>query len=74
MLKMQFFQSGKLITEQEWQSITTEEMKTGSKGWLNISGKADLTPFKPGIYEMRISVKDNKSKISAQRTAIFGIE
>jgi len=51
-----------------------EEAKTDSKGWFDINGKVDLAEFNPGIYEMRITVKDNKSKISTQRSAVFGVE
>jgi VWFA-related protein len=74
MLRREFLQGGAPVKQEPWRPITAEEAKTDSKGWFDITGKVDLAEFKPGIYEMRISVKDNKSDVSAQRSAIFGVE
>jgi VWFA-related protein len=73
-LKKEFYQGGRLIKQGDWVSIPEDEMHPDSKGWADISGKADIATLNPGIYEMRISVKDNKSKTSVQRSAIFGIK
>jgi VWFA-related protein len=74
MLRKEFLQSGVPVKQEPWQLMSEEEAKPDSKGWFDITGKVDLAEFKPGIYEMRISVKDNKSDVSAQRSAIFGVE
>jgi VWFA-related protein len=73
-VKKEFYQGGTLIKQEDWVPIPADEMHTDSKGWADIGGKANLAAFNPGIYEMRISVKDNKSKTPVQRSAIFGIE
>jgi VWFA-related protein len=72
--KKEFYQGGTLIKQEPWQPISVEAARTDSKGWLDINGKVDLAEFNPGIYELRITVKDNKSKISTQRSAVFCVE
>jgi VWFA-related protein len=74
MMRREILQGGVPVKQEPWQPISVEEAKTDSKGWFDINGKVDLAEFNPGIYEMRITVKDNKSKISTQRSAVFGVE
>jgi hypothetical protein len=41
---------------------------------LVIGGQLSLGKTQPGIYELRVSVKDSKMKRPAQRSVAFGIE
>jgi hypothetical protein len=50
-VKREFFQSGALIKQDPWPAISPVKAKTGSKGWFDITGKADLSEFKTGIYD-----------------------
>jgi VWFA-related protein len=72
--KIEFYRGGALIKQEPWQPISAEAARADSKGWFDINGKVDLAEFNPGIYELRISIKDNRSKIPEQRSAIFGVE
>lgn len=66
--------AGKPIRQDEWQRLTAGEVDKDSKGWVSIGGQVNLAGLKPGLYELRITVKDPQSKQTAQRIAVFGIE
>jgi VWFA-related protein len=73
-LKMQWeiSASGKVIHQTEWQPVTSRIIGRDKRG-IEIGGQLSL-PLEPGIYELRISITDAKSKQTAQRTAVFAIE
>ena len=73
-LKMQWeiAESGKVIHQTEWQPVTSRIIGRDKRG-IEIGGQLSLT-LQPGIYELRISITDSKSKQTAQRTAVFAIE
>ncbi len=74
LLMREFLQGGVLVKEEPWAPISLEDTKTDSKGWFDVKGKIDLAALNPGLYEMRIHIKENGSQNSSQRTAIFGVE
>jgi hypothetical protein len=71
----ELFQDGKPVKQEPWQPITVEEKNsTDKKGWFDVEGEMDFSGFDPGIYELRVSVKDTRSSKTLQRTAVFGVE
>ena len=73
-LKMQWEIAGssKVIHQTEWQPVTSRIVGRDKRG-IEIGGQLNL-PLAPGIYELRISVSDSKSKQTAQRTVVFAVE
>ena len=73
-LKMQWelAEAGNVIHQTEWQPVTSRVIGRDKKG-IEIGGKLSVT-LRPGLYELRISVIDSKSKQPAQRTVAFAIE
>ena len=53
---------------------TNPAKKAGDKGWLDVEGEVDLAGFAPGIYELRVTVKEKASNKTAQRAAVFSVE
>ena len=43
-------------------------------GQVGTEDEMDFSGFDPGIYELRVSVKDERSSKTLQRTAVFGVE
>ena len=71
----ELFQDGKPVKQEPWRPITAEEKKnTDKKGWFDVEDEMDFSGFDPGIYELRVSVKDERSSKTLQRTAVFGVE
>jgi VWFA-related protein len=70
----EILQDGRLIKQESWKTLSEEEKYKDSKGGFDVGGSVDLKDFKPGIYELRISVKDAQSNKTAQRTTVFSIE
>jgi VWFA-related protein len=65
---------GKPVKQEPWRPVPPEDRKVDAKGWFDLDGEADLSGFTPGIYELRVSVKDTKSNKSVQRTTVFDVE
>jgi len=65
---------GKPIKQEPWLPIFKEERMVDSKGWFDVHDDMDLSGFDPGIYELRVSVKDVRSNKTIQRTAVFSVE
>jgi VWFA-related protein len=72
-MQTEFMQSGRTIAQSEWQPAFARKIGEDNKGAL-IAGQLQLEGLKPGIYELRITVKDPQSKRSVQRAAPFGVE
>jgi hypothetical protein len=54
--------------------IPAEERNRDSKGWFDVDGEVDLGGFDPGVYELRVSVKDVQSNKTTQRTTVFSVQ
>jgi hypothetical protein len=65
---------GNPIRQEPWAPIPAEQKILDGKGWFNVDGEVDLSGFAPGLYELRVSVKNARSNQTAQRTAVFSIE
>jgi VWFA-related protein len=70
----ELLQGGKPIKQEPWVPIPAEGKNLDSKGWFDVDGEVDLGGFNPGVYELRISVKEARSNKTAQRTAVFSVE
>jgi VWFA-related protein len=73
-LKMQWdiAESGKVIHQTEPQPVTSRVIGRDKKG-LEIGGRLALS-LQPGVYELRITISDSKSRQTAKRTVAFAIE
>jgi len=69
----EYLLDGETIKQEPWKPLSADETDAG-KGWLDVEGELDLSGFNPGIYEMRVSVKDARSNKIVQRAAVFGVE
>jgi hypothetical protein len=65
---------GKPVKQEPWVPISAAEKILDGKGWFDVDGEVDLSGFSPGVYELRVSVKDARSNQTAQRTAVFSVE
>jgi hypothetical protein len=70
----ELYRNGKLVKQEPWHPISAEEVEEDRKGWFDLDGEVDLSGFNPGIYELRVSIKDARLNKTIQRTAVFGIE
>jgi len=73
-LKMELMKDGKPVQEVQWQQLVQEKREKDDKGNIFIGGKVNLGGLQPGVYELCVSVKDARTKTTAQRAAVFGIE
>ena len=73
-LRMQWeiAEAGKVIHKTEWQPVTSRVIGRDKKG-IEIGGQLALA-LQSGVYELRITVSDSKSKQTAKRTVAFAIE
>ncbi len=71
-MQWEIAEAGKVIHRTEWQPVASRLIGRDKKG-IEIGGQLTLT-LQPGLYELRISVTDSKSKQTAQRTVAFAIE
>jgi VWFA-related protein len=72
LLQTEIVQDEKVIYQSAWQSVSGRLIKQGKKG-LELGGLVELA-LKPGIYEMRVRVKDSRSNKTIQQTALVGVE
>jgi hypothetical protein len=72
-MQIEIMQDEKLILTIPWQPVTTRQFGKDAKGSV-IGGQFALQKIQPGIYDLRISVKDSKMKKPVQCSVAFGIE
>jgi VWFA-related protein len=72
-VKREVFSQGAPVIQEQWQEISAETRETDSKGWVEIDGEIDIDEFDPGVYELRVSVKDDLTGQIAERSSVFGI-
>jgi VWFA-related protein len=73
-LMKEVLRDGKPVKQAEWKPIPAEDKDKDGKGWFDLDGDVELSDFTPGVYELRISIKNTASNSIVQRTAVFGIE
>lgn len=72
-MQTQFIQSDQQVFQSQWRAVTSRAVENGKKG-LHVSEQFKLNSVKPGIYELRVTVKDSKSKKPIERGILFGVE
>jgi VWFA-related protein len=72
MFKVEILDSGKSVYEGDWQPLGPRVVRKDEIG-LEIGGQL-LMNLEPGVYTLRISVKDSKSKHTSQQTAELELE
>jgi VWFA-related protein len=70
----ELLKGGRPIKSEPWLPIFEDEKQAANNGWFEIHDDMDLSSLDPGIYELRVTVKDTKSNQTVQRTAVFGVE
>jgi VWFA-related protein len=71
-MQSEIVQDDKVVFQSDWQPVSERMIQQGKKG-LELGGILQLN-VKPGIYEMRLSVKDTKAKKTLQQSSIIGVE
>ena len=74
MVMKELLLDGKPLKQEGWTAIPAQGRKLDSKGWFDVEGEVDLAGFAPGVYELRVTVKDSASNKTAQRAAVFSVE
>jgi VWFA-related protein len=69
----ELLQGGAPVRTETWQPASLEQRDADGKGWLDLDGELDLSALDSGVYELRISVKEDPADNAVQRTITFGI-
>ncbi len=69
----QIAQGDRLVFQSQWLPISARAI-TQDKISAEISGELKLNTIKPGLYELRVLVKEKKSEKPLQRVALFSVE
>jgi hypothetical protein len=72
-MQIDIMQDEKSITSIPWQPANTRLFGKDAKGLL-IGGQFALQKIQPGIYDLRVSVKNSRMKKTIQCSVAFGIE
>jgi hypothetical protein len=72
MIQSELTQGGQSIYRSEWQPVRERLVRLGKKG-IEAGGRINLD-LKPGLYELRVTVKDPKSNRSAEQSVLFEVE
>ena len=67
-------QGGAPVQAGTWRTIPPERLTFDSEGWLDLDDELDISGYKTGVYELKVSVKDAASGDIVERTVAFGIE
>lgn len=73
-MKTELLKDGKPVKQNEWRALIKEQKENDTAGDTYIGGKVNLAGLLPGIYELSVSVTVARSKKTAHRTAVFGVE
>jgi VWFA-related protein len=73
LIRPEIFQGEEAIYQGEYQPLSSRIIRSDKKG-IEAGGQIELGKLQPGIYELRIAIKESKSKQTTRQTVIFGIE
>jgi VWFA-related protein len=73
-LKTELLKDNKPVKQNQWRPLIAEQKDNDDNGNVYVGGKVNFAGLAPGIYELSVTVKDARSKRTAQRTAVFGID
>jgi VWFA-related protein len=72
LMQSEIIQGDAVIFKSGWQAATGRLIRQNKKG-IEVGGLIELN-VKPGIYELRLTVKDAKSNKTIQQSSIIGVE
>ena len=72
-MQSEFLQGDKPIAQSPWQPVSERQVGKDDRG-IDVGGEIKLGNLPPGIYDLRLTIKDSKSKRTVQRTTAFGVE
>ncbi|HXI91638.1 MAG TPA: hypothetical protein VNO24_16610, partial [Blastocatellia bacterium] len=73
LMQTQIVQGEQQVFQSQWRAVTSRAIEKDKKG-LHVSEQYKLNNIKPGIYQLRVTVKDSKSKKPVERGVLFGVE
>ncbi|HSW39016.1 MAG TPA: VWA domain-containing protein [Acidobacteriota bacterium] len=73
-VRTELFHGGKSVMDHPWRKLSFDPNSSGGADWITVKDSLDLSGFTPGLYELKISVRDRKLKKNASRAAMLGIE
>jgi VWFA-related protein len=72
LMQLEIIQNDRAIYQSPWQPASRWVVKKGGKG-IDLGGQMKLG-LKAGLYELRVSVKQSRTKQTAQRSVVFEVE
>jgi hypothetical protein len=73
-IKTELLKDNRPVKQNQWRPLIAEQKDNDDNGNVYVGGRVNFAGLAPGIYELSVTVKDARSKRTAQRTAVFGIE
>ena len=73
MIMREVLQGGETVRREDWTQEPSNPEGADAKGWIDCDGELDISSLEPGVYELRISIKDSASKDPVSRSVAFGI-
>ena len=71
-MQVEFVNGSEVIAQSGWSAIATHQVGKDKLGIL-VGGEVPVPNVKPGVYELRVALKDPKSKQNLQAITEFGI-
>lgn len=72
LMRPEIFQGGEAIYQGEFQPLSSRVIRADKRG-VEAGGQIELGKLAPGIYELRITIKESRSK-QVRQSVVFGIE
>lgn len=73
LMQTRVFQGDKVVAEGNWQAVTERQLGKDKKS-IAAGEEIKLNNLAPGVYELRVAVKDSTSKRTASQAVVFGVE
>ncbi len=73
MMQIEVVQTDRLVFQGQWTAVGPRVVEKDSKGF-EVGGSLTLNGIKPGVYELRVSVKGPGLKKPVQRVVPFGVD
>jgi hypothetical protein len=67
------YQGDKMIAQVDWQPVSARQLGKDKKS-IAAGEELKLGTLTPGVYELRVSVKDTTSGRAANQSVVFGVE
>jgi hypothetical protein len=73
MTMVELLQGGEVVQKKDWVPQPSSLEDADAKGWIDCDGELDISGMEPGVYELRVSLKDGASKEAISRSVAFGV-